>query len=125
MRRGRGGRRERSREVSDSVVVRSVLRLIAITGWTDFTLEEMQTIGDRRLAMLRVFNQREGLGRNDDRLPKKFFKALGGTGPTAGVALDEADIESAKDMYYELAGCDVDGRVTRERLQMLGLEWLI
>ncbi|MBL8095824.1 MAG: aldehyde ferredoxin oxidoreductase family protein [Anaerolineales bacterium] len=97
----------------------------AITGWTDFTLEEMQTIGDRRLAMLRVFNQREGLGRNDDRLPKKFFKALGGKGPTAGVALDEADIESAKDMYYELAGCDVDGRVTPERLAALDLAWLI
>ncbi len=97
----------------------------AITGWDDFSIDEMQTIGDRRLAMLRVFNQREGLSRKDDRLPKKFFKALGGTGPTAGVALDPAEIEAAKDMYYELAGYDQNGNVQRERLQALGLEWLI
>lgn len=97
----------------------------AITGWEDFSIDEMQTIGDRRLAMLRVFNQREGLGRKDDKLPKKFFKALGGTGPTAGIALDPAEIEAAKDMYYELAGYDQDGNVQRERLQALGLEWLI
>ncbi len=97
----------------------------AITGWDDFSIDEMQTIGDRRLAMLRVFNQREGLSRKDDKLPKKFFKALGGTGPTAGIALDPAEIEAAKDMYYELAGYDQDGNVQRERLQALGLEWLI
>ncbi len=96
----------------------------AITGWSDFSIDEMQTIGDRRLAMLRVFNQREGLSRKDDKLPRKFFKALRGSGPTAGVALDPTEIEAAKDMYYELAGCDADGHVTRERLTQLGLEWL-
>ncbi len=93
----------------------------AITGWDDFSIDEMQTIGDRRLALLRLFNQREGLSRKDDKLPKKFFKALGGTGPTAGVALDEAEIEAAKDMYYEMAGFDRDGKVTAERLEALGL----
>jgi len=97
----------------------------AITGWDDFSIDEMQTIGDRRLALLRWFNQREGLSRKDDKLPKKFFKALVGTGPTAGVGLDPAEIEAAKDMYYEMAGYDAQGQVTGERMRALGLEWLL
>ncbi len=102
----------------------TVAAVRAITGWDDFSIDEMQTIGERRLAMLRVFNQREGLSRKDDKLPKKFYKALRGSGPTAGVALDEAEIDAATDMYYELAGFDPDGRVTPERLNVLGLDWL-
>ena len=94
----------------------------AVTGWDDFTVEEMLTIGDRRLAMMRLFNDREGLGRADDALPKKFYKALKGSGPTAGVALTIEEIESAKDHYYDLAGYDrVSGHVTAGRLELLGL----
>jgi aldehyde:ferredoxin oxidoreductase len=96
----------------------------AVTGWDDFSVDEMQAVGERRLAMMRVFNQREGLSRKDDKLPKKFHKALVGSGPTAGVAINEADLESAKDAYYGFAGYDADGRVSAERLKSLGLDWL-
>ncbi|MBK8420414.1 aldehyde ferredoxin oxidoreductase C-terminal domain-containing protein [Candidatus Villigracilis saccharophilus] len=37
------------------------------------------TVGRRRLDLFRTFNAREGPGRKDDKLPKKFFKALSGT----------------------------------------------
>jgi hypothetical protein len=40
--------------------------------------------------MMRAFNAREGITRANDKLPAKMFKALTGTGPTAGVALDHA-----------------------------------
>jgi aldehyde:ferredoxin oxidoreductase len=97
----------------------------AITGWGDFSIEEMLQVGERRINMLRAFNAREGLTRTDDRLPKKFFKALRGTGPTAGVALDEAEIERAKDVYYEFAGWSADlGLPSEETLARLGLDWL-
>jgi aldehyde:ferredoxin oxidoreductase len=96
----------------------------AVTGWADYTVDEMQRVGERRLAMMRVFNQREGLGRADDRLPKKFHKVLKGSGPTAGVAISEADLEAAKDAYYQFAGYDENGSVTAERLESLGLGWL-
>jgi aldehyde:ferredoxin oxidoreductase len=69
----------------------------AVTGWTDFDLDELMEIGERRLVMLRAFNAREGIDRRDDRLPAKFFKPLTGTGPTKGVALDPAAIEGALD----------------------------
>ncbi|MCC6191719.1 MAG: aldehyde ferredoxin oxidoreductase family protein [Anaerolineales bacterium] len=95
-----------------------------VTGWSDFSLGELMTIGERRLNMLRLFNAREGLTRANDKLPKKFYKALAGTGPTAQVALSEAELAAAQDQYYELAGWDkATGNPTPETLERLGLGW--
>jgi aldehyde:ferredoxin oxidoreductase len=95
----------------------------AVTGW-DVTLEELLRVGQRRLNMLRAFNAREGMGRAQDQLPKKFFRPLQGTGPTAGIALSQAEIEAALDEYYRLAGWTTDGIPTPETLAALGLEWV-
>lgn len=100
--------------------------LKAVTGWSDFTLAELMTVGERRVNMLRVFNAREGLTRADDKLPKKFFKALQGTGPTANVTLTQAELTHAQDTYYELAGWDkTSGNPTPATLQRLELEWVL
>jgi aldehyde:ferredoxin oxidoreductase len=96
----------------------------AATGWDDFSLEELLEVGERRLNMLRQFNAREGIDLKADRLPKKFFKALTGTGPTAGVALSDAEIEQAKQEYYHQSGWDPKtGNPTQKTLTRLGLEW--
>ena len=98
----------------------------AVTGWADFDVEELVEIGERRLNMMRVFNAREGLDRAADRLPAKFFRPLTGTGPSAGVALDRAEIEGALDEYYRLAGWDGGtGNPTPDTLARLGLEWAV
>jgi aldehyde:ferredoxin oxidoreductase len=94
----------------------------AVTGW-DLTLEELMDVGRRRLSLFRTFNAREGLGRKDDRLPKKFYKALSGTGPTAGFALTHEEVDSAIDQYYKLAGLNEDGAPTPETLTKHGVEW--
>ncbi len=75
----------------------------AVTGW-DVTMDELMAVGARRLNMMRMFNAREGFDRKQDKLPKKFFKALKGTGPTAGIALTHEEMEAALDEYYRLAG---------------------
>jgi aldehyde:ferredoxin oxidoreductase len=96
----------------------------AATGWEDFTLEELLEVGERRLNMLRQFNAREGIDARADKLPKKFFKALTGTGPTAGVALTDDEMEKAKLEYYQQSGWDPkSGNPTRKTLARLGLEW--
>jgi len=98
----------------------------AVTGWSDFSIEEILTIGERRLNMLRLFNGRQGIGRSQDRLPGKFSLPLKGSGPTAGVALDPELVEQAKDTYYELAGWDkTSGLVRSDTLKRLGLEWAL
>jgi len=96
----------------------------AVTGW-DVTLDELMAVGARRLNLLRAFNAREGFDRQADKLPKKFFKALQGAGPTAGVALTQEEIEAAKDAYYRLAGWNEMGIPTSETLRKLDLEWAI
>jgi aldehyde:ferredoxin oxidoreductase len=97
----------------------------AITGWDDFNMDELMTVGERRLNLLRVFNAREGLTRSEDKLPKKFFKALKGTGPTANVTLTQAELTQAQDLYYELSGWDKQtGNPTAETLKRLELDWV-
>ena len=94
----------------------------AVTGWGDFSLDELLAVGERRINMMRVFNARLGLDRKADQLPPKFFKPLIGTGPTAGVALSSEEIEAAKDEYYRLAGWDVaTGNPTAETLARLAI----
>jgi aldehyde:ferredoxin oxidoreductase len=96
----------------------------AVTGW-NVSLYELMKVGERRLNLLRVFNSREGFSRKDDKLPKKFFKPLAGTGPTAGVAVDRDDLEQALDLYYALLGWTADGVPTRAKLLDLGIPWAI
>jgi len=79
--------------------------------------------GERRLNLLRVFNAREGFTRKEDSLPKKFFKPLAGSGPTADTALDPDQVETALDLYYQLMGWTSDGIPTRAKLADLDIEW--
>ena len=98
----------------------------AITGWEDFSMQELMTVGERRLNLLRLFNTREGLTRTDDKLPKKFFKALQGTGPTANVTLSQEELSQAQDLYYELSGWDKEtGNPTTETMKRLELDWVL
>jgi len=94
----------------------------AVTGW-NLTLEELMTVGRRRLNLFRTFNSREGFGRKDDKLPKKFFKAVTGTGPTTGFVLTQAEVDSAIEHYYKLAGWTANGVPTRAGLRSLDIEW--
>jgi aldehyde:ferredoxin oxidoreductase len=94
----------------------------AVTGW-DITVEELMAVGERRLNLFRAFNAREGLDRKADKLPKKFFKQLKGSGPTAGMALTHEEIESALDEYYRLAGWTSDGIPMRETMERLEITW--
>ncbi len=94
----------------------------AVTGW-NVTLDELMELGKRRIMLMRTFNAREGFTRKDDVLPKKFFKPLVGTGPTAGRAVTHEEFEAALDEYYKLAGMTNDGVPKKETLKQLGVEW--
>jgi len=95
----------------------------AVTGW-EVSLWELMKLGERRLNMLRAFNAREGVGREQDALPRKFFEPLVG-GPTDGVALDEEEVQRALGTYYAMAGWDTaKGTPTRAKLEELGIGWV-
>jgi aldehyde:ferredoxin oxidoreductase len=76
------------------------------------------------LNLMRAFNAREGLGRDDDKLPKKLSQALVG-GKSDGYLVTEEEVETAKDTYYAMAGWEIStGAPTRPKLEELGLAWV-
>lgn len=96
----------------------------AVTSW-DVTIEELLTVGERRLNMFRAFNAREGINRNQDKLPEKFFKGGLKGGPSDGWMLKKDEFEAALDEYYRQSGWDVEtGTPTGETLEKLGLGWV-
>jgi aldehyde:ferredoxin oxidoreductase len=95
-----------------------------VTGW-DVTIDELLTVGERRLNMLRAFNAREGINRNQDTLTEKFFtRGLKG-GVSDGWKVEKDQFEAARDEYYRQSGWDVEtGIPTRQTLERLGLDWV-
>jgi aldehyde:ferredoxin oxidoreductase len=89
------------------------------------SLFELMRAGERRINMMRYFNEREGFTKTNDTLPQKVFKPFK-NGPAKDIKLDEQEFEWAKDQYYDIAGWDEHtGNPTKGTLKKLGLEWLI
>ncbi len=95
----------------------------AITGWNT-TVWELMKLGERCVNMTRAFNIREGMNRDDDYLPRRFFTPFT-SGPLNGIAIDEKQLKQAIDTYYAMVGWDnVTGTPTLGKLQELGIEWV-
>jgi aldehyde:ferredoxin oxidoreductase len=94
----------------------------AVTGW-DTSLYELMLAVERSMVMSRIFNLREGLGPEDDRLIRRWHEEMPG-GPLQGRKIDEQEFRCAVALYYELSGWDPQGRPTFGKLVELNLEWL-
>jgi aldehyde:ferredoxin oxidoreductase len=93
----------------------------AVTGW-EMTVDDMQRIGERRLNMLRLFNAREGAGREQDTLPRRLFDEPLQGGVSDGVCITRQELEAALNDYYELSSWDqATGKPTQAKLEELGL----
>lgn len=96
--------------------------LKTVTGW-DVPPSEQLLIGERRLNMMRAFNAREGIGRERDTLPEKFFSSPLRSGPTKGLCLDRQEFNEALEEYYRQAGWDSEtGNPTPETYARLDLD---
>jgi len=94
----------------------------SLTGW-DVTAEELVAAAERSWNLKRCFNAREGFTRKDDKLPKRFTKAIP-NGPSAGAKVENLDL--MLDVYYEAMGWDKQtGLPTPEKLKELDLEFAI
>ncbi len=95
----------------------------AVTGW-DTSLWELLKVGERTVTMARVFNLREGFGREDDTLPDRLFAPLE-SGPLQGKGIDRKEFEEALTLFYEAMGWDPqEGVPTKGKLAELNLNWL-
>lgn len=91
----------------------------AVTGW-DTSLYELMKAGERTVTLARLFNCREGFGREDDSLPGIFFTPLE-SGVLTGKALKREDFERAVGLYYGMMGWDEKGVPTESRLWELNI----
>ncbi len=104
-------------------VGRQVEIVRAITGW-DTSLHELLQAGERTYTMARAFNAREGFTAADDRIPARFFEAFR-EGPSAGNALQRAEFERARALFYRMMGWDErTAAPTAARLHELGVGWV-
>lgn len=104
---------------------RHVTRLVqAVTGWLT-TDSEVLLWGRRRWNLMRLYNQREGIGSEADRLPDRFFDEAVDAGRHRGAVLDRTGFTDALQMYYELAGWDAHGIPRPSTLSALGIEWAL
>jgi len=95
--------------------------LSAATGW-EVDLEEAMRIGERGWNLKRVINNRLGLTRANDRLPKALLTPL----PDGGAEGQVPDLELMLQEYYAVRGWDpATGRPTVEKLRELGLDDLV
>jgi aldehyde:ferredoxin oxidoreductase len=93
-----------------------------VTG-KDWSHEQMYEVAERIRNLERMFDVRQGLTREMDILPKKFFEKPLTKGKYEGAVLDREKFEGMKDEYYEQRGWDkATGIPTREKLVELGLE---
>ncbi|MEE8394948.1 MAG: aldehyde ferredoxin oxidoreductase family protein [bacterium] len=104
-------------------LTRLVEHVRAATGW-DVSLLELMRAGERADNMARIFNVREGLTPEDDRLPPRMFEPL--PGPLNGERIDPQQFAEAKQAYYLLAGWSPEtGLPTPAKLMELDLEWAV
>ena len=84
----------------------------------EFTMEELNLIGERIWNMERDFNNRAGFTAKDDSLPKRLLTEPAKTGPAKGLV---AGLDKMLPEYYELRGWDGEGRLKPETRARLGL----
>lgn len=89
------------------------------TGW-DYSTAEYKQAGERVYNLARAFNNREGLTRTDDTLPKRLLEDPLPEGPAEGHV---NHLSVLLNSYYQKRGWDEQtGKPTAEKLRELGLE---
>jgi aldehyde:ferredoxin oxidoreductase len=95
------------------------VKLINAACGLDWTVEDMLKSGERGWNIKRAINNRMGLTRANDKLPKALLEPF----PDGGSAGFAPDLPGMLSAYYEARGWDSEtGKPSREKLLELGLE---
>ncbi|TCS98979.1 phenylacetaldehyde:ferredoxin oxidoreductase [Tepidimonas ignava] len=84
----------------------------------EFTVQELERIGERIWNLEREFNNRAGFTAADDTLPPRLLNEPAKTGPAKGLT---NKLPEMLPKYYEVRGWDAQGRPTAETKARLGL----
>jgi aldehyde:ferredoxin oxidoreductase len=89
----------------------------AVTGW-DYSPQDLEHQANRIYTVERLFNLREGLGKEDDTLPFRSLKEPMPDGPAKGNVVPLGEM---LEEYYSLRGWDGAGKPRKETLDRLSL----
>ena len=84
----------------------------------EFTMEQLNLIGERIWNMEREFNNAAGFTKADDTLPQRLLTEAAKTGPGKGSV---SKLPEMLPKYYEVRGWDAEGRPTDATKARLGL----
>jgi aldehyde:ferredoxin oxidoreductase len=94
--------------------------LHSATGIEDFgSSDEVMKIGERVNNLVRLFNIREGLTKDLDTLPKRFFSEPLKEGPCRGRVVE---LDQLIEEYYLVRGWDESGVPEKDKLTELGID---
>ncbi|MFM1788425.1 MAG: hypothetical protein RLZZ166_892 [Pseudomonadota bacterium] len=91
---------------------------IAAACGDEFTLDNLNVIGERIWNMERDFNNRAGFTSKDDTLPPRLLKEPAKVGPAKGLV---NKLPEMLPKYYEIRGWDADGQLKADTRKRLGL----
>jgi aldehyde:ferredoxin oxidoreductase len=94
------------------------LQLVNASCETQWSVDDVQIVGERIWNLEKMFNVRAGLGKKDDTLPKRILEEPADIGSAKGLVCKLGDMLPE---YYQLRGWDQEGNPTSETLQRLGL----
>ena len=85
------------------------------------TPEELRIAGERIYTLERVMLAGDGLSREDDTLPRRYFDEPVGEGPAMGSVIDAKEFQNMLDEYYRLHAWSRQGIPTEKTLVKLGI----
>ncbi|KAA3647963.1 MAG: aldehyde ferredoxin oxidoreductase [Chloroflexi bacterium] len=104
-----------------NVAPQTVVDLINPACGLDWKIEDMLLAGERAWNLKRVINNRLGISKENDRLPKPLLDPL----PDGGSEGYIIDLDAMLKVYYEAREWDPDtGFPTQKKLKELGLDWV-
>lgn len=101
--------------------IEDLAKLLSATTGMEMNGRELEIIGERVFNVEKAFNIREGLRRDGDTLPQRWFLEKVPDGPAAGEHIELDKFQKMLDEYYEFRGWDSDGVPTEKKLEELDL----
>ena len=104
--------------MSGGVTIDDLARFVRLAAGWDVTARDLLDAGARAYTLKRLYNQRLGVTRLEDRLPPRIIEEVHEIGGAAHVL---PDLQPMLDELYRRRGWDTDGRVTEKTAARLGL----
>lgn len=103
------------------LALEEMARLVSDVTGLDVSSFELMRAGERRNALMQLYNRREGIGPEADTLPDRFFDDPIPQGRWTGTRLDRAAFARSVAAWYRMSGYDARGVPTEELLHDLNL----